>query len=95
MVHWVGNKSEVVICLARDPTPTIPEYQTVGPSSVYISYDYGTTYESKTKSFLLADGSVSTLEKFFIHPTYNTYVGLIKGLFLCILLLLLFFLVCV
>lgn len=80
MVHWVGAKSEVVICLARDPTPTIPELQTVGPSSVYISYDYGSTFETKTKSFVLADGTTSTLEKFFIHPKYNAYVRISSDL---------------
>lgn len=76
MVHWVGEGSNVIICLARDPTPTIvPSLMPIGPSAVYISYDYGDTYENKTDLFKMSDGNYSTLEKFYNHPKYNTHVN--------------------
>lgn len=75
MVHWVGEKSKVVICLARDPTPINPTSNGVNPSAVYISYDDGDTYENKTDSFKLENGSYATLEKFYNHPKYNTHVS--------------------
>lgn len=75
MVHWVGEKSKVVICLARDPTPVIPSLTAVNPSAVYISYDDGDTYENKTDNFKLENGSYATLEKFYNHPKYNTHVS--------------------
>uniref|UniRef100_V5I861 Sortilin-related receptor n=1 Tax=Anoplophora glabripennis TaxID=217634 RepID=V5I861_ANOGL len=73
MVHWVGEKSKVVICLARDPAPIIPSFTTVNPSAVYISYDDGDTYQNMTDSFKLDNGSYATLEKFYNHPKYNTH----------------------
>lgn len=75
MVHWVGEGSNVIICLARDTV--MPNYQSFikeQTSSVYISYDYGDTYETKTDLFKLANGSYSNLEKFYNHPKYNTHV---------------------
>ncbi|XP_046384186.1 sortilin-related receptor-like isoform X2 [Ischnura elegans] len=70
MVHWAGEGSDVFVCLARDPT--------IGrgrPSSVFISYDYGTTLENKTHFFSLQDqsGGYATLDKFYNHPKYNTH----------------------
>lgn len=73
MVHWVGEGSSVIVCLARDPTPLL-DNTPVNPSSVYISYDYGDTYVEKVNEFKLADGNLSTLEKFYNHPRYNTHV---------------------
>ena len=81
MVHWVGEGSNVIICLARDPTPAlIPGLMpaNVGPSAVYISYDYGDTYNNKTELFKVSDGppaTYATLEKFYNHPKYNTHVS--------------------
>lgn len=73
MVHWVGEGSNVIICLARDPAAVLPNQQ-MNPSSVYISYDYGDSYENKTESFKLENGSYSIVEKFYNHPKYNTHV---------------------
>ncbi|RZC34546.1 sortilin-related receptor-like [Asbolus verrucosus] len=74
MVHWVGEGSNVIICLARDPTPaSIQSLQPIGPSAVYISYDYGDTYVNKTDLFKIPGGSYATLEKFYNHPKYNTH----------------------
>ncbi|XP_046384462.1 sortilin-related receptor-like isoform X2 [Ischnura elegans] len=70
MVHWAGEGSDVIICLARDPTPVRGK-----PSSVFISYDYGTNFENKTHFFSLQDqsGDYATLDKFYNHPKYNTH----------------------
>lgn len=77
MVHWVGEGSNVIICLARDPYPSsLPLLTTMGPSAVYISYDYGDKYENKTELFKLLNGSYATLEKFYNHPKYNTHVSM-------------------
>ncbi|XP_076274083.1 sortilin-related receptor-like [Rhynchophorus ferrugineus] len=71
MVHWVGEDSNVVICLARDPSLGYYE-QLVSPSAVYISYDDGDTYKNQTEMFKLPNGSYATLEKFYNHPVYNS-----------------------
>ncbi|XP_063907725.1 sortilin-related receptor-like isoform X2 [Zophobas morio] len=73
IVHWVGNGSNAIICLARNPNPT----QDSEPSAVYISYDNGDTYEDKTSLFKVSNESdqiYATLEKFYIHPTYDTHL---------------------
>lgn len=75
MVHWVGEGSDVIICLARDPVSSISPLAAVNPSAVYISYDYGETFQNKTESFKLENGSYSSVEKFYNHPSYNTYVS--------------------
>lgn len=76
MVHWVSEGSNVIICLARDPNPSVAGIPTI-PSNIYISYDYGDTYENKTNLFKLGDGSYSAVEKFYHHPKYNTHVSYI------------------
>lgn len=73
MVHWVGEGSNVIICLARDPASPIPSHS-MNPSNVYISYDYGDTYLNKTDLFKLPDDTYATVDKFYNHPKYNTYV---------------------
>ncbi|XP_046384173.1 sortilin-related receptor-like [Ischnura elegans] len=70
MVHWTGEESDVIICLTRDPTPVRGK-----PSSVFISYDYGTTFENKTHYFSLQDqsGDYANVDKFYNHPKYNKH----------------------
>jgi len=74
MVHWAGEGSDVILCLARD-SPRLVSASFNQPSSVYISYDYGNTFENKTKHFKLEDKGYASLEKFFIHPKYNSHVS--------------------
>ncbi|KAF7992430.1 hypothetical protein HCN44_001755 [Aphidius gifuensis] len=79
MVHWVGEKSSVIICLARDSASNsrIVSSGTTQPSAVYISYDYGDTFENKTESFKFESDSkiqYATLDKFYNHPKFNSYV---------------------
>ncbi|KAJ8687024.1 hypothetical protein QAD02_022818 [Eretmocerus hayati] len=80
MVHWVGEGSKVVICLARDsnplPKPQLPlqPANSVNPSAVYISYDYGNSFVNKTESFRISDepnAKYATVDKFYNHPTLN------------------------
>jgi hypothetical protein len=76
MVHWAGEGSDVILCLARDsPRLGVGVYN--NPSSVYISYDYGDTFENKTEQFRLEGKGFryAVLEKFFIHPKYNSHVS--------------------
>ncbi|KAK6621398.1 hypothetical protein RUM43_011704 [Polyplax serrata] len=69
MVHWVGVGSDVIICLAKSPRMNVP-------SSLYISYDYGDTFENKTESFVINDSKriYASLDKFYIHPTYMDHI---------------------
>ncbi|XP_046384172.1 sortilin-related receptor-like isoform X2 [Ischnura elegans] len=70
MVHLTGEVSDVIVCLAWDPTPVRGK-----PSSVFISYDYGTTFEIKTHYFSLQDqsGDYANVDKFYNHPKYNKH----------------------
>jgi hypothetical protein len=76
MVHWAGEGSDVIICLARD-SPRSGAAPSIRPSSVYISYDYGNKFENKTEQFRLQGKGFpyALLEKFFIHPKYNSHVS--------------------
>lgn len=41
-VHWAGEGSDVVVCLARNPAQSAD-----ASSSVFVSYDYGRTFVRK------------------------------------------------
>lgn len=74
MVHWVGMGSDVVICLAKDGKSQYVK-RTL-PSAVFISYDYGDTFENKTELFALSDEkkAYASLDKFFNHPKFINHV---------------------
>jgi hypothetical protein len=79
MVHWAGVGSDVVICLARDPTSR--NVASSKPSAVYISYDYGDTFQNKTEFFKFKDTEkketvYASIDKFFNHPKFITHVSL-------------------
>lgn len=82
MVHWAGEGSDVVICLARDPA-TRPGDPTK-PSSVYISYDYGDLFANKTEHFSFNQQGktlYAAIDKFFNHPKFISRVSaLIMGM---------------
>ncbi|XP_046815781.1 sortilin-related receptor-like isoform X1 [Vespa crabro] len=81
MVHWVGEGSNVIICLAKDSTPIArmqesDEVVQSNPSAVYISYDYGDTFENKTEYFKVSyeyNARYATLDKFTNHPKNYQY----------------------
>lgn len=82
MVHWLGEGTNVMLCLAREPPPSYlddPKSAIVSSSSVYISYDNGDTFFDKTLMFTVnvTNGTTtvqknSTLDQFITHPNYNT-----------------------
>ncbi|XP_031838991.2 sortilin-related receptor [Nomia melanderi] len=81
MVHWVGDGSNVIICLARDNLQILrhqgSKFTNVPiPSAVYISYDYGDTFINKTEHFRVSsepNAEYATLDKFMNHPKYYIY----------------------
>ncbi|XP_057669254.1 sortilin-related receptor-like [Diorhabda carinulata] len=73
MVHWVGDNSKIIICLARDPAPTISGFSLPSSSTVFISYDDGDSYINKTDHFKLDNGEYAVLEKFYNHPKIHTH----------------------
>ncbi|XP_067011986.2 sortilin-related receptor isoform X2 [Anabrus simplex] len=53
------------MCLARDPSPHSPPR----PSALFISYNYGDTFEEKTENFKLdSDGQYASIDKYYNHP---------------------------
>lgn len=80
MVHWLGEGTNVMICLAREPPlGPLEDPKTMpppSPSSVYFSYDYGDTFIDKTFAFNISingtDTGLATLDQFVTHPSYNT-----------------------
>lgn len=79
IVHWLGEGTNVMICLARDqplgPKDDAKSAPPPPPSSVFISYDYGDTFEDKTEMFkvLVNDTELpSTLDTFSTHSNFST-----------------------
>lgn len=77
MVHWLGEGTNVMLCLAREPPPGPLDERPdkVQPSSVYISFDNGDTFVERTDLFQVnISGTMknSTLDQFITHPNYNT-----------------------
>ncbi|XP_013139832.1 PREDICTED: sortilin-related receptor-like [Papilio polytes] len=74
MVHWVGEGSKVIICLARDSSPR--SNGTLSPSALFISYNYGQTIVNKTESFRLDDtpnSGYAQLDRFYNHPKHPEF----------------------
>ncbi|XP_048015876.1 sortilin-related receptor [Megalobrama amblycephala] len=70
VVHWAGEKSNVIVALARDSVgATDPK-----TSSVYVSYDYGTTFTDVSEKFLLSgdrEGKKQVISQFYHSPADN------------------------
>lgn len=79
MVHWLGEGTDVIICLAREP-PLGPlddpkKAPVPAPSAVFLSYDYGNTFQDKTELFSLTINNStiqSTVDEFITHLKFNT-----------------------
>ncbi|MEQ2182932.1 Sortilin- receptor, partial [Goodea atripinnis] len=72
VVHWAGEKSNVIVALARDSAAA------TGPksSSVYVSYDYGRTFTLVSAKFELSEaksknGSKQVISQFYHSPADN------------------------
>lgn len=78
MVHWLGEGTNVMLCLAREPPPTpLDDVKTakIEPSSVYISYNNGDSFEDKTDLFNITINNTvirSSIDQFVTNPKYNT-----------------------
>lgn len=69
MVHWAGQGSNVMFCLARDQ-----EMKPGATSRVFYSLDYGTSFSDISQRFTLDDGiSEATIAKFYHHPESNCH----------------------
>ncbi|XP_029570089.1 sortilin-related receptor-like [Salmo trutta] len=72
VVHWAGEKSNVIVALARDSVGA------TGPktSSVYVSYDYGTSFSPISERFQLSgekekEGNKQVISQFYHSPADN------------------------
>ena len=85
MVHWLGEGTNVMLCLAREPplSPTDdPKTTPAQPSSVYISYDNGDHFEDQSAKFAVQiNGTLtnSTLDQFITHSNFNTVSTVVRG----------------
>lgn len=77
-VHWAGKGSDVLLCLARDRRQD--EHST---SSVFISYDYGKTFnETQNSSMRISDKEPSIISMFYISPVLNSHVSISKYIYI-------------
>ncbi|KAG8190914.1 hypothetical protein JTE90_014395 [Oedothorax gibbosus] len=68
-VHWAGKGSDVLICLARDR-----QQDAHSSSSIFISYDYGKTFEEKqAENMKISDTQPSIISMFYISPVLNSH----------------------
>uniref|UniRef100_A0A6I8STB6 Sortilin-related receptor n=1 Tax=Xenopus tropicalis TaxID=8364 RepID=A0A6I8STB6_XENTR len=69
VVHWAGEKSQVIVGLTRDSLALL------GPksSNVYVSYDYGKSFKNISEKFTVPAGSANTatVSQFFHSPADN------------------------
>lgn len=79
MVHWLGEGTDVIICLAREPPLGVlddpKKAPPPSPSSIFLSFDYGNTFFDKSDLFNLTinDTSIrSTVDEFITHLKFNT-----------------------
>ncbi|XP_036392634.1 sortilin-related receptor-like isoform X1 [Megalops cyprinoides] len=69
VVHWAGEKSNVIVALARDGAGV----SSSSTSSVYVSYDYGTTFTTILDRFQLPPKSKAkqAIAQFYHSPADN------------------------
>lgn len=68
MVHWAGQGSPVIFVLARSQKMDLN-----ANSKVYISKDYGKTFEEKSQLFQIQNGTNAIIAKFYHHPQSNCH----------------------
>ncbi|KAF3823676.1 hypothetical protein GH733_007144 [Mirounga leonina] len=69
VVHWAGEKSNVIVALARDSLALARPRS----SDVYVSYDYGKSFKriSEKLSFGLGNSSEAVIAQFYHSPVDN------------------------
>ena len=79
LVHWAGKNSPVVICLAKNRKNSLRNQS----SAVYISHDYGSSFE-QIKVFKLKKGGEAVINTFYISPVLNSYYLFVDNIHNCI-----------
>jgi len=69
VIHWAGENSPVIVALTRDPAPT-----TGSTSKLFISRNYGDTFENVYRSVMINASTNSTLEIYYNSPVFNSHV---------------------
>nr|XP_008162766.1 sortilin-related receptor isoform X1 [Chrysemys picta bellii] len=69
VVHWAGEKSNVIVALARDSLGLLRPKK----SDVYVSYDYGKTFKKISEKFSFGSGNTSdvAISQFYHSPADN------------------------
>ena len=68
MVHWAGQGSPVIFVLARSQV-----MDSKANSKVYISRDYGKTFDEKSELFKVDEQKNAVIAKFYHHPQNNCH----------------------
>ena len=71
LIHWAGADSDVIVALTRDISPNI-----LSTSSVFISYDYGSSFVNKQPNMIIPYRSRTLIDKFYNSPVQNSHVCL-------------------
>lgn len=70
IINWAGEGSKVVVCMTRDSVQD--ESST---SNVYVSYDYGTTFQEKTSNFRKASQKPAIINKMYKNDKFTSVVS--------------------
>jgi len=70
-VHWAGDHKDTIVMLTRDKNPGLHSN-----SHVWISKDYGHSFDNRTSSFMQSVGSnmYALIDMFYASPVDNTKV---------------------
>ena len=60
IVHWAGENSDVILCMTRDLTQTTSSW-----TAVYISTDYGESFENKTNTMAASSSKRPIYDRFY------------------------------
>ena len=71
MIQWAGEGSPVIICLMRNAiqSPSLP-------STMFISKDYGSTYQNISHKFALPDGKLAIINTFYNNKIFRSRVSI-------------------
>ncbi|XP_014239724.1 sortilin-related receptor-like isoform X1 [Cimex lectularius] len=73
VVHWSGQGSNIMICLAKSFEP--PKFkEKPAPSGVYISYDAGGSFQNKMDHFMVDNTTFASVDTFFSHKREKRFI---------------------
>ena len=73
LIDWIGDGSNVVVSLTREKKTS---EQNSTRSSIFISYDYGATFQNKTHMFRLENNETATISSFYKNDKFPSRVSL-------------------